>query len=177
MTPDAAVELLSEWEQQRGTEAALHFEKGWTHLRNSISELVAEDASWMVDEHGLMMVVGDSAIASLNLSGPADAVTLTGESHPIRMGLMEASFVEELGERVAKDVPEPFIPIIRRWTFTREDGFGREIAYWVPHSCPPSAQSSVRPELTLFARREAVARRLARAMGWPLPRDVSHAAQ
>ena len=169
MDSDAATELLSDWQRRRGDEFSAHFEDASTYLKNSVRELVAEEATWTVDEHGLLLIAGDQALVIINFTGTRDAVTLNGELHPIRLGLMEASFEDTLGERVARDVAEPFTPIVRRWTFQREDGFGREIAYRVTHSYPPSAQPSIGPELAHYRRREAVAHRLARALGWPLP--------
>jgi len=167
MSPDAIAELLAAWEYQRPD-----VQKARTYLSLSLRELVADDATWTIDDRGLLVVASEVAVAVLALDEVPAGATIKGDLHPIQDDAMRVSFVDRLEAEVEAEgdpAAKPFKPITREWSFRRGEGFRLHIAYWVSPPLDSPAEDHFNAKLAQDTRQRAVAHKLASAAGWPMP--------
>jgi len=167
MPPDAITEVLTAWEHQR-----TDVRDAWSYLSPSLRELVADDATWTIDDRGLLLVASDAAVAVLALDEIPGGVTIKGDLHSIQDDAMRVSFADRLEAEVeaeADPAVKPFKPVTREWSFRRGEGFRLHVAYWVWPPLDSPAKDHFKAKLAQDKRQRAVANKLASAAGWPMP--------
>jgi len=119
----------------------------------------------------VVLLAGDTAFALLAFSGPPDGVTIKGALHPLDEGIIRVSFSDQLtAEEVDLDGADRIRPMVRRWAFDWHGRLQLPIEYWLPRSWSAGAEAVVGlPILRHHERQRALAHRLARGAGWPMP--------
>jgi hypothetical protein len=167
MSPEAITELLTAWECQRAD-----VQNAWSYLSPNLRELVADDATWTIDDRGLLLVASDAAVAVLALDEIPGGVTIKGDLYPIQDDAMRVSFADRLEAEVEAEgdpAVEPFKPVTREWSFRRGEGLRLHVAYWVWPPLDSPVKDHFKAKLAQDKRQRAVAHKLASAAGWPMP--------
>ncbi|HEV2981986.1 MAG TPA: hypothetical protein VGX51_11180 [Solirubrobacteraceae bacterium] len=173
MASDLADEVLTEWERQRGAEFAAHFKAGFDYLAGTVRELASADAAWTITPHAghpVLLLAGDTAFALLAFSGPPDGITISGALHPLDEGVIRVSFNDRpTAADVELEGARPIRPLVRQWAFDWHGRLQLPIEYWLPF--PKRQEDGPGAEKTLqhHERQRAMAHKLARAAGWPMP--------
>jgi hypothetical protein len=177
MTSDMAAEVLREWQRQRGEEFRAHFERAYSYLSGSIRELASDEATWTIApyaDHPVLLLAGGTAFALVAFSGPPDGVTINGALHPLDEGVVRVSFNDRLADADLAVPGMPGIrPMIRQWSFDWHGRLQLPIEHWVLQFWPPVAGPGIDVSRRHHERQRAMARKLARAAGWPMPADDS----
>jgi hypothetical protein len=175
MSPDTAALVLEEWERQLGDAFRAHFRNAYTYLGRTVRELASDEATWSIarhEDHLVLLLAGDTAFAVVAFSGPPDGVTIKGALHPLDEGVIRVSFSDQLADNeVAVEGMQPFRPMIRRWSFDWHGRLQLPIEHWLPLLQPVPGDSTIWVTLRHHERQRAMAHKLARAAGWPLPAE------
>jgi hypothetical protein len=173
MAAHMADEVLAEWERQRGDEFRAHFHAGRDYLADTVRELASVDATWTVTPHAghpVLLLAGDAAFALLAFSGPPDAVTISGALHPLDEGVIRVSFNDRpAAAEVELEGSDPITPLVRQWAFDWHGRLQLPIEYWLPFPRRLEDRPGLQTTLQHHERQRAMAHKLARAAGWPMP--------
>jgi hypothetical protein len=176
MAPDMAAEVLGEWERLRGDEFRPHFEAGRRYLTDTVRALASPEAAWTITPHAghpVLLLAGDAAFALLAFSGPPDGITISGALHPLDEGVIRVSFNDQPAPAAVElEGSEPFRPIVRQWAFDWHGRLQLPIEYWLPFPRRLDDERSIQTTLRHHERQRAMAHKLARAAGWPMPEDT-----
>jgi hypothetical protein len=165
--------MLREWERQLGDAYRGRIEGSYTYLAGTLRELASDEAGWTISEHAghpVLLLAGETAFALLAFSGPQGGVTLKGALHALDEGLIRVSFSDQsAADHVVVETVEPFVPMIRTWSFDWHGRLQLTIEHWLPDLLPPIPDDSmIWPDLHHHDRQRAMAHKLASAAGWPI---------
>jgi hypothetical protein len=177
MASDMADAVLAEWERQRGDEFRAHFRAGHRYLRDTVRELASEEATWTITPHAghpVLLLAGDTAFALLAFSGQPERITISGALHPLDEGVIRVSFNDQpAAVDVEVEGSQPVRPMIRQWAFDWHGRLQLPIEYWLPFPRRLEAEPVFEMVVAHHERQRAVAHRLARAAGWPMPQAAT----
>jgi hypothetical protein len=171
MTPLSSA-ILEAWERRASDDLRASLSGAYTYLGSTISELVADDATWTINTsrgHPALLAVGDTAFVLLSFAAPAGGVTMNGALHPLDERIIRVSFNDRRGDEVVLQGGESATPMIRQWAFDWHGRLQLPIEYWLPLATPVRPDHALFPDLELHDRQRMAALRLARAAGWPMP--------
>jgi hypothetical protein len=170
---DTTAAVLKEWERQRGDDFRAHFQRAHSYLARTVEELASDDAAWTVTPHegrSVLVLAGDTAFALLAFSGEPDSVTMSGALHALDEGVIRVSFSDQRAkEDIDLDGGRRVTPMVRKWAFDWHGRLQLPIEYWLSPLSPIPADSPLLITMRGHERQRAVAHKLARAAGWPLP--------
>ena len=176
MAPDMADEVLAEWERQRGDEFRPHFQAGHRYLAATVRELASAQAAWTITPHAghpVLLLAGDTAFALLAFAGPPDRITISGALHPLDEGVIRVSFNDQpAAVDVEIGASEPIRPMVRQWAFDWHGRLQLPIEYWLPLTRQLNREAVLQTVIDHHERQRAMAHKLAKAAGWPMPEVV-----